>query len=87
MGYGFSKINLQGARSRDGFTVQFTGRFTLEYREGGFVMECYVEPGPVFQSVQVPQLPFGNLTSELRTEIVQRVSAALDFMDLQHRIC
>jgi hypothetical protein len=87
MDYGFSKINLQGARSREGFTVQFTGRFSLEYREGGFAMECYVESGPVYQFVQVPQLPFGNLTVELRSEIVKRISAALDFMELQHTIC
>jgi hypothetical protein len=30
----FSWINKQGVRSSDGFEVQFTGRFTVEYREG-----------------------------------------------------
>ena len=30
----FSWINKQGVRSSDGFEVQFTGRWTAEYREG-----------------------------------------------------
>jgi hypothetical protein len=30
----FSWINKQGVRSDEGFEVQFTGRFTAEYREG-----------------------------------------------------
>lgn len=30
----FSWINKQGVRSSEGFEVQFTGRFTAEYREG-----------------------------------------------------
>lgn len=30
----FSWINKQGVRSSDGFDVEFTGRFTAEYREG-----------------------------------------------------
>jgi hypothetical protein len=30
----FSWMNKQGVRSDEGFEVQFTGRFTAEYREG-----------------------------------------------------
>jgi hypothetical protein len=30
----FSWMNKQGVRSDQGFEVQFTGRFTAEYREG-----------------------------------------------------
>jgi hypothetical protein len=86
MGYGFTFINKQGVESRDGFRVQFTGRFSLEYRNGSFVMECYAEPGAPEKWVEVPELPYGNLTAERRAEIVNRISAALDFMGVPHTI-
>jgi hypothetical protein len=85
MDYGFRLLNKQCVESRDGFVVQFTGRFTLEYRCKNFVMECSVEPG-VPTCVSVPPLPFGNLTPKHRSEIVERISAALDFLGLEHDI-
>ncbi|MFG6447631.1 hypothetical protein ACG0Z6_05170 [Roseateles sp. BYS180W] len=39
----FSWINKQGVRSSDGFEVQFTGRFTAEYREGARHLAIEVE--------------------------------------------
>lgn len=39
----FSWINKQGVRSDEGFEVQFTGRFTAEYREGARYLVVDVE--------------------------------------------
>jgi hypothetical protein len=74
----FRRLNLQGVESSTGFTVQFTGRFELEYRKENFRMPCYVE-GAI---VEVPQLPYGNLTQERRCEIASEIAAALRFMEL-----
>ena len=41
----FKWLNKQGVESDLGFTVQFTGRFTCEYREGVRVIEIEVEDG------------------------------------------
>lgn len=41
----FTWINKQGVRSSDGFEVQFTGRFTAEYREGVHRLIVDVEDG------------------------------------------
>ena len=34
----FTWLNKQGVQSDSGFIVQFAGRFTAEYREGGKIM-------------------------------------------------
>jgi hypothetical protein len=39
----FTWLNKQGVQSDSGFIVQFTGRFTAEYREGGKTMTVDVE--------------------------------------------
>jgi hypothetical protein len=41
----FTWLNRQGVRSDQGFSVQRTGRFTCEYREGERVLELEVESG------------------------------------------
>lgn len=41
----FKWLNKQGVESDAGFVVQFTGRFTCEYREGGCALELEVESG------------------------------------------
>ena len=41
----FKWLNKQGVESDAGFVVQFTGRFTCEYREGGCSLELEVESG------------------------------------------
>ena len=41
----FKWLNKQGVESDSGFVVQFTGRFTCEYREGGRMIEIEVESG------------------------------------------
>jgi hypothetical protein len=41
----FRWLNKQGVESELGFVVQFTGRFTAEYREAGRVFVVDVEDG------------------------------------------
>ncbi len=41
----FTWLNKQGVRSSDGFEVQFTGRFTAQYREGARYLVVDVEGG------------------------------------------
>jgi hypothetical protein len=41
----FRWLNKQGVESSDGFVVQFTGRFTAEYRENGRSVVVDVEDG------------------------------------------
>jgi hypothetical protein len=41
----FTWINKQGVSSSEGFIVQSTGRFTMEYREGGKVIVLEIERG------------------------------------------
>jgi hypothetical protein len=41
----FRWLNKQGVESKEGFAVQFTGRFTAEYREHGRVLEVSLESG------------------------------------------
>ena len=41
----FSWINKQGVRSTEGFEVQCTGRFTIEYREGPRHLVVDIESG------------------------------------------
>jgi hypothetical protein len=41
----FTWLNKQGVESDRGFTVQFTGRFTAEYREDGKVITLALEDG------------------------------------------
>jgi hypothetical protein len=41
----FTWLNKQGVQSSEGFEVQFTGRFTAEYREGARHLIVDVENG------------------------------------------
>jgi len=82
----FRPLNPQGVESSSGFVVQHTGRFTLEYREGGFCMECSVEASPDGGLVAVPRLPFGNLTSRRRARIMDNIRAALEFMGEDYQV-
>lgn len=41
----FSCMNKQGVPSTEGFEVQFTGRFTVEYREGPRHLVVDIESG------------------------------------------
>src|SRR3546814_1202330 len=41
----FTWLNKQGVKNSEGFEVQFTGRFTAEYREGPLVVVVEIESG------------------------------------------
>lgn len=41
----FTWLNKQGVQSDNGFVVQFTGRFTAEYRERGKTITVEIEDG------------------------------------------
>ena len=41
----FTWLNKQRVQSDRGFVVQFTGRFTAEYREGNKVLTLHIEGG------------------------------------------
>jgi hypothetical protein len=41
----FTWLNKQGVQSDDGFIVQFTGRYTAEYREKNKILTIKVEDG------------------------------------------
>ena len=41
----FTWLNKQGVRSESGFVVQFTDRFSAEYREGGRIITVFVQDG------------------------------------------
>jgi len=41
----FKWLNKQGVESDKGFSVQFTGRFTCEYREGDKVLAIEIDDG------------------------------------------
>jgi len=41
----FTWMNKQGVKSDRGFEVQFTGRFTAEYRESGKIITLQIEDG------------------------------------------
>jgi hypothetical protein len=41
----FTWLNKQGVQSDSGFVIQFTGRFTAEYREGGKTITLDIEDG------------------------------------------
>lgn len=41
----FTWLNKQGVKSSEGFEVQFTGRYSAEYRAGGRVVTLEVEDG------------------------------------------
>ena len=58
----FTWLNKQGVQSDAGFVVQFTGRFTCEYREDGRVLELEVEDGVVVQQpcINIKRVAFAS---------------------------
>jgi hypothetical protein len=84
----FTWLNKQGVRSDQGFEVQRTGRWTMEYREGAHAMQFSVaagrEPGTLKQTLSVRVVPFPGwagdpLTDESRRQIIENISRALIF--------
>lgn len=90
----FSWLNKQGVRSDQGFEVQRTGRFDVEYSEGEHKVTLYVEPGV---SGGMPSLsvspdafqrwdgapPGALLAPEMQARLFANLRAALEFQGLQ----
>jgi hypothetical protein len=89
----FKWLNKQGVESDAGFSVQFTGRFTCEYREGGRMIEIEVESGiscgkpsisiyrDAFAKWQVIR-PFHETPSDVQQRLLQNFREAMEFQGL-----
>jgi hypothetical protein len=90
----FTWLNKQGVRSDRGFEVQFTGRFDVEYREGGKVVSLQVEAGLSggLQCIIVDPSAFerwdGNsvgmsIPPEQQAQMFQNLRDAMEFQSLK----
>lgn len=85
----FTWLNKQGVRSDHGFEVQFTGRFSAEYREGSQVIEVYVESGGGVPSIIIDPDAFAHWKSgipiprEEQERILQNFREAMEFQGLK----
>jgi hypothetical protein len=86
----FTWLNKQGVRSDAGFELQFTGRFTVEYRENGRATELYTEGGAGTVSIYAgslePMLAGFDGPDERRVEhdrLIRNIREALAFQGLQ----
>jgi len=87
----FTWMNKQGVRSDSGFEVQFTGRFTAEYREGGRIVKLYVEGGLSGgeQCIILEPQAFAHwsdgtaISEEKQAQMLQNFKEALEFQGLK----
>jgi len=86
----FKWLNKQGVESNEGFAVQFTGRFTCEYREGNKILEFEIEDGfkGAKPCVSVNMNSFKvwngeNLSPQRQQQIIENLRAAIEFQDLE----
>ena len=79
----FTWLNKQGVVSDHGFTVQFTGRFTCEYREGKTVLVIDVEEGirdgQACIVIKQEQISLFDGQAQRQQEILQRLNDAMEF--------
>jgi len=89
----FSWLNKQGVESDRGFTVQFTGRFTCEYREGARSIEIAVEDGLSGGRPRVSirrnafanwdrKSPFSETPADEQARLLQNFKEAIEFQGL-----
>lgn len=88
----FTWLNKQGVQSNTGFIVQFTGRFTVEYRAAGKTITVEIEDGfnggqpciiispDAFLHWDLENTP---LSDDARTLIFQNFSEACEFQGLK----
>jgi hypothetical protein len=87
----FKWLNKQGVESDDGFSVQFTGRFTADYREGAKRITVDVEGGANGTLIYTRSCfqrwahPHGELTSEEQERAIQNFREAIKFQGLNPR--
>ena len=81
----FTWLNKQGVRSDNGFELQFTSRFTAEYREADRVVDLEVDGAPEVILTNDEPLHWrlgSRLSNEDRERVLSNIRAALEFMDL-----
>jgi hypothetical protein len=85
----FTWLNKQGVRSNEGFEVQFTGRFTAEYREGAHYLVVDVEDGAgnllSFSAKSFEKWANSSMRNspEEQTRMIRNFMAALEFQGLK----
>jgi hypothetical protein len=79
----FTWLNKQGVHCDRGFSVQFTGRFSAEYREGERVIKLYVEDGLSGGTPCISINPdaFGHWNDGVKITPVQQVQLLQNFKD------
>ena len=87
----FKWLNKQGVESDAGFVVQFTGRFTCEYREEGRILEIEVEDGLIGDKpcINIKRNAFAYWNSgtpispDLQAKMLQNFKDAMEFQGLK----
>lgn len=87
----FTWLNKQGVKSDRGFVVQFTGRFTAEYRENGKTVTLDVEDGLSggLQCVSVDPRAFERwdggiaIVKEEQDRLFENLREAMEFQGLK----
>jgi hypothetical protein len=91
----FKWINKQGVESDDGFVVQFTGRFTVQYREGERVLTLFVEAGGLIDGMREEAIDpsaferwDGNPSEQMisrdeRARLIKNIYDAFEFQGLR----
>jgi hypothetical protein len=90
---GFRRTTLQSVEHSDGFVVRTGGRFGFQYVEGDHVASIYSDPGPPASAIYRRTLtgwdpPFDDeaFTDEKREQILGRIIAGLDFLEVPYEI-
>ncbi len=87
----FTWLNKQGVQSDRGFAVQFTGRFSAEYRDRGKVVTLHVEDGLVGGQPCISVAPdafehwdseTARIPPEEQAQMFQNLREALEFQGL-----
>lgn len=88
----FTWLNKQGVRSHRGFELQFTGRYSAEYKEFGKSAELYLENNgstkiyvyvSSFEKLVGRMMESGKILEEERKRIYSNLSEAMNFQGLE----
>jgi uncharacterized protein (DUF1684 family) len=81
----YTWLNKQGVRSSLGFTVQTTGRFSIEYRDekGVVIVDVEFAPGPPTTTCAYQRRCFNALPEAHQRVAIDNFRDALEFMGLE----
>lgn len=83
-------VSPQRTEHSGGFAVQRGGRYSYQYIEGERVASVYCEPGPPADLIYLASLAWDPphdtepLSDARRSEIIDRILAGLDFLDVAY---